>query len=94
MKQLQNINHDFDLQIGETGFTVRKGRKWYDKCDLGDILRLWKCKKAHSGKCTDKYCEFCGTGEIVHLSLEFFKNLTPELLMFEHSKKCKKLKCS
>jgi len=84
--QLKNITHSFDVNVGEVGFTVRKGRKWFETSKVGDILDLWNCQMAHLGKCTDKHCSFCGQAEVVYITLENFKYLTPELLMFEHNK--------
>ena len=86
---LQNVNHTFDVEVGETGFTVRKGRKWYDKCRTGDIVELWECKRNHRGNCKHEFCRFSGEGEITHITLERLKNLSPELLMFEHNRDCR-----
>ena len=87
MKQLKNVDHTFDLMVGETGFTVRKGEKWYKNLKVGEIIELWKCSTQHTGQCSSSTCEYCGQGEIVYSSPEFFKNLSAELLLFQHNKK-------
>jgi len=89
LMQLKNIAHTFDVNVGEVGFTVRKGRKWYETCKLGDNINLWNCQRAHQGACIDEHCAFCGTAEVVYVSVERFKNLSPELLMFQHNKNCR-----
>ena len=84
MKQLKNIAHSFDLEIGETGFTVRKGRKAYEKCKLGEIIELWE----YSSKNYDD-AKYCGTGEIIHATILRFREISDDLLEFQHNKKCR-----
>lgn len=83
---LQNINHSFDIPMGDVGVTIRKGDKW-DKVPVGTSLMLWRCTHAHPGViCHDDIgCRFCGSGTTLGSWYGEMVNLPASLLSMEHN---------
>jgi hypothetical protein len=83
---LQNINHSFDVKMGDVGVTIRKGDKW-SKVPVGTTLELWRCTQAHAGiPChTDMGCQFCGEGITLGSWYGQMGVLPDALLAMEHN---------
>ena len=84
MKDLKNINHTFDVAVGDVGCTIRKGDKW-SKEPVGEGIMLWNCSKGHDGKCLAG-CKCEGTGVIVGSWTGKFGELPPSLVAIEHNR--------
>lgn len=92
MEQLKNINHSFDVKLGDVGVTIRKGTKWYDK-GLGTKMELRVCPKGHDGIC-NSLCTNAGMGEIIGRWKGAFANVPDALMSIEHNIECRnKDKC-
>lgn len=59
-RQLQNITHSFDVEIGDVATTVRKGSKW-NNVSIGSEFELRVCPSGHDGKC-NSLCRKVGFG--------------------------------
>ena len=95
MKRLMNIQHSFDLKVGDVGCTIRRGSKW-SKVPVGTELELWNCPKAHPGECTEQplpglqvACKCEGKGKILGSWMGKFIRLPDNLLSIEHNNQCK-----
>lgn len=84
MKQLKNIAHTFDVELGGVGVTVRKGTKWYDM-PLNTELELRVCPKGHDGEC-NSLCEKAGEARIIGRWKGSLMNLPHALLSIEHNR--------
>lgn len=82
--QLKNVNHGFDLEVGDVGCTIRHGYRWSNYV-TGTPIELWNCKEQHHGLCTEETCTRCGTGVIIGSWCGKLKELPPSLLAMEHT---------
>jgi hypothetical protein len=89
MAHLKNIDHTFDVALGDVGCTIRKGRKWSD-APVGEELILMNCHQGHSGECGDE-CKCEGHGRVIGSWVGQLKDLPPNLLKIEHNNKAKDL---
>ena len=87
LMQLKNINHTFDVGVGDVGVTIRKGSKWYDVREC-DEFELRICPKAHDGVC-NSLCKLVGLGKKIGNWKGTLKELPNALLKIEHNKKCR-----
>lgn len=85
---LKNIQHDFEVEIGDVGVTVRKGSKWADSVDMGlTDVELINCGEPHTGDCTqEKGCVYCGTAQLLGYWYGSLENIPKGLLALEHEK--------
>lgn len=61
MKQLQNVNHNFDVLIGVPATTVRKGPKWSDtQTPAGTLMELRECTGPHHDGVCNSSCILMG----------------------------------
>ncbi len=82
-ESLKNIDHSFDIAVGDVGCTIRKGDHW-STIPVGTDLLLMNCSVGHRGPCAAD-CINEGTGRILgHWKGEFGK-LPPALLGIEHN---------
>lgn len=88
MKQLKNIDHSFDVSLGDVGCTVRKGSKWYDWANVGHEMELRVCPKGHDGEC-NSLCHNAGVGKVIGWWKGELCALPPALLAMEHSIKAR-----
>lgn len=75
--QLRNLDHGFDLKVGDVGVTIRKGYKW--ALNQGTEFDL---VEQHSDEKPD---EVVGTGVAIGNWLGRFKNVPNNLLKIEHN---------
>jgi rubredoxin len=85
MKDLKNIDHTFDVEVGDVGCTIRKGTKW-SEVPPDEHLTLWNCPHPHSGDCDPFECKHEGSGNVVGFWLGEFGKLPPSLVAIEHNK--------
>ena len=83
MLYLKNVNHTFDLLVGDVGCTIRKGSKWA-KVPIGETLELMNCNQPHQGTCGED-CKREGTGKAIGSWLGKFQELPRNLLQIEHN---------
>ena len=85
MYQLKNVRHNFDVNVGDVGVTVRKGVKW-SKTKHGDKLELWVCNQSHYGMCNESLgCHKVGEGMVLGYWVGPYGKLPPALLSIEHN---------
>jgi len=100
--QLKNVQHDFEVPIGEIGVTVRLGDKWFQAFRShihdrdGFVVDLWQCPQGHSGECvatgpansdgTGVVCKFRGTAKIIGAWRGKLIHVPDTLLALEHEK--------
>ena len=87
MIALKNVNHTFDVEVGDVGCTIRKGPKW-SEVPIGEPLCLMYCLRPHQGAC-DESCEHRGGGRVVGSWLGKLKDLPSTLLKMEHNRQAR-----
>ena len=88
MKQLKNVKHDFDVEVGSVGVTLRKGFKWAT-APRGEELELWECSIAHEGDCPARIggretCTLQGVGTVEGRWVGTLKSLPAKVIELEH----------
>lgn len=84
---LKNIDHSFDVPIGDVGVTIRKGEKWRN-IEIGTNLTLMNCKRAHKGTCL-KTCRHEGYGEVIGVYKFEARSIPNSLIKIEHNKEAR-----
>ena len=89
MFELKNVQHGFDLEVGDIGVTVRKGVLWAKRARLRDFVQLWECPEPHGESCavlrgTGKQCVLHGAGQMLGCWIGLLDALPPQLLALEH----------
>lgn len=84
MKKIENLNHTFDLEVGEIGVTIRKGIKWYLHSNLSDRVEL--VENFNGVRKT------VGLGKIIGYWIGEYHNIPEPLVRMEHNKKARSRK--
>lgn len=88
MYQLKTVQHDFEVEVGRIGVTVRKGFKWA-VVPNGTRIELWRCEVPHDGECPQIACSPQGEGMIDHrfLWVGRLRDLPARLIEYEHEER-------
>jgi hypothetical protein len=89
MQVLRNIDHAFDVELGDVGCTVRKGTKWAE-VPSGELLELMNCPTAHPDEC-HAGCYYEGLGEKIGHWVGPLKGLPKSLVAIEHNVKARNI---
>ena len=90
MTTLKNVNHKFDVGLGDVGCTIRKGIHWAST-PIGEHLCLSNCSTPHSDRC-HAGCYFEGFGQIIGRWVGRLDKLPPTLLSIEHNHRARDMK--
>lgn len=80
--QLRNLDHGFDVPVGEVGVTVRNGHKW----SVTQGLEFNLVEQYSDPDLDDKVV---GQGKVLGFWQGKFKNLPDSLLSIEHNNQCR-----
>ena len=91
IRQLKNVEHDFEVAVGDAGVTVRLGAKW-QAAATGEVVELWLCDEPHDGDCPIELpdadraplCDQRGHGKILGWWTGAFTDLPVSLRLIEH----------
>lgn len=80
MLRLKNIDHDFDVDVGEIAVTIRNGLKWSERLNIGNTIELvFQKYKGDNGVKV-------GEGRILGFWNGRFNTLPKSLIMLEHNR--------
>ena len=77
IKELKNLDHSFDISVGDIGVTIRLGNKW--SLNPGEVFHL---VEQYSNERKDEYV---GQGKSIGFWYGKFSELPEKLLQIEHN---------